>query len=76
MHAIGILHDYLFIILHVAWPVITHIGQMHPILHSEPEPNKVVCLQYFKQQHKNFWKIVLLEFEWLGSLMNHENVKQ
>ena len=80
MHAIGIFHDYLYIILHVAWPVGTNIVQMlktstsrncisFAVFSNLPE-DKVVCLQYSKKHHKNFWKNLLLGFEWLGALVN------
>ena len=60
MHAIGILHVYLYIILHVTRPVSTNIVQMHNnkrttfrtcisfaslLIHQEARDN-VFCLQY------------------------------
>ena len=79
MHAIGILHDFLYIILHVTRPVSTYIVQMHNsvrttfrscisfaslLIHQEARDN-VFCLQYFKKRQES-----VVEFEWLDALIN------
>ena len=66
MHAIGILHDCLCIILHVTRPLSTYIVQMHNstrttfrtcilfaslVIHREARDN-VFCLHYFKIQQR------------------------
>lgn len=75
MHGIGVLHDCLYIILHVVRPVSVNIVKMRKgafitsisfAIFSNSLRDKVVCLQYFKRHNKNVWKSLFLQLESLN----------